>query len=118
MTTDFTSQSDEKKFAIEVLSVPVSKFRANLSQFLDELGDEYKEIKLTKNGEVVAHILPPRYLAPSMEGCLEGIIHIPDGVDLDNLSAFDDDWEEQMDASWARSEGVWPPVTADKQAVT
>ncbi len=103
MASDYTGQTDSSKFAIEVLSVPVSKFRANLAEHIDELGEQYKEITLTKNGKVVAHILPPKYLAPSMEGCLEGIIHIPDGVDLDSLSAFDDDWEEQMDASWERS---------------
>ena len=86
-----------------MISVPVSNFRANLSQMLDELGEVYKEITLTKNGKVIAHILPPKYLVPSMEGCLEGIIEIPEGVDIDKLSAFDDDWEEQMDASWERS---------------
>lgn len=103
MASDYTGQTDSSKFAIEVLSVPVSKFRANLAELLDELGEEYKEITLTKNGKVVAHILPPKYLVPSFEGCYADIIHIPDGVDLDNLSAFDDDWEEQMDASWERS---------------
>ena len=46
---------------------------------------------------------PPKYLVPSMEGCLEGIIVIPDGFD-DSVSAIDEDWEEQMDASWERSE--------------
>ena len=104
MDSDFTTQTDTQKFMIEVLSVPVSKFRANISQMLDELGDVCKEITLTKNGKVIAHILPPKYLVPSFEGSLKDIIHIPDGVDLDNLSAFDDDWEEQMDASWERSE--------------
>ena len=104
MDSDFTSQTDISKFMIEVLSVPISKFRANISQMLDELGESYKEITLTKNGKVIAHILPPKYLFPSFKGSLKGIVHIPDGIDLDNLSAFDDDWEEQMDASWERSE--------------
>lgn len=104
MASDYTSKTDSSTFAIEVLSVPVSKFRANISQMLDELGEGYKEITLTKNGKVIAHILPPKYLVPSFEGRYADIIHIPDGVDLDNLSAFDDDWEEQMDASWERSE--------------
>ena len=103
MATDITHETETSKFAIEVLSVPVSKFRANLSQMLDELGEVYKEITLTRNGKIIAHILPPKYLVPSMEGCLEGIIVIPDGFD-DSVSAIDEDWEEQMDASWERSE--------------
>ena len=118
MGSDFTSQTETSKFIIEVLSVPVSKFRANISQMLDDLGEDYKEITLTKNGKVIAHILPPKYLVPSFEGSLKDIIRIPDGVDLDNLSAFDDDREEQMDASWARSEGVWPPLADEKPAIT
>ena len=103
MATDVTHETESSKFAIEVLSVPVSKFRANLSQMLDELGEVYKEITLTRNGEVIAHILPPKYLVPSFKGRYADIIHIPDGVDIDRLSAFDDDWEEQMIASWERS---------------
>ena len=105
MASDYTGQTDSSKFAIEVLSVPVSKFRANLAELLDELGEEYKEITLTKNGKIIAHILPPKYLAPSFKGSLKGIIHIPEGVDLDNISAIDEDWEEQLLASWERVEG-------------
>ena len=104
MDSDFTSQTDTSKFMIEVLSVPVSKFRGNLSQMLDELGEDYKEITLTKNGKVIAHILPPKYLVPSFKGSLKDIIHIPDDFDIDNMTACDPDWEEQMDASWERSE--------------
>lgn len=103
MATDYSSQDDTSKFEIEMLSIPVSKFRANISQMLDELGEVYKEITLTKNGRVIAHILPPKYLVPSFKGRYKDIIHIPDGVDIDKLSAFDDDWEEQMIASWERS---------------
>ena len=103
MATDITHETEASKFLVEVASVPVSQFRANLSQMLDELGEVYKEITLTRNGKVIAHILPPKYLVPSFEGCLEGIIVIPDGFD-DSESAIDEDWEEQMDASWERSE--------------
>ena len=104
MDSDFTSQTETSKFMIEVLSVPVSKFRANISQMLDELGEDYKEITLTKNGKVIAHILPPKYLVPSFEGSLKDIIRIPDDFDMDSMTACDPDWEEQMDASWERSE--------------
>lgn len=103
MDADFASPSESTRLVIEMLSVPVSKFRANISQILDELGEVYKEITLTKNGKVIAHILPPKYLVPSFEGRYKDIIHIPDEVDIDKLSAFDDDWEEQMAASWERS---------------
>ena len=102
MGPDITHETETSNLLIEVASVPVSKFRANLSQMLDELGDVCKEITLTRNGKVIAHILPPKYLVPSMEGCLEGIIVIPEGFD-DSESAIDEDWEEQMEASWERS---------------
>lgn len=54
---------------------------------------------------------PSKYLVPSMEGCLEGIIVIPDDFD-DSVSAIDEDWEEQMDASWERSENYRKYMTA------
>lgn len=104
MASDYTGRTDSSKFTIEVLSIPVSKFRANLAELLDELGEEYQEITLTKNGKIVAHILPPKYLVPSFEGSLKGIVQIPEGVDLENLSASDEDWEEQLLASWERVE--------------
>lgn len=117
MGTDIAYESESSKFLVEVASVPVSKFRANLSQMLDELGEVYKEITLTKNGKVIAHILPPKYLVPSFKGRYADIIHIPDGFD-DSESAIDEDWEEQMIESWERSENYRKYMTAssDQQA--
>ena len=112
MATDITHETETSKFLVEVASVPVSQFRANLSQMLDELGEVYKEITLTRNGKVIAHILPPKYLVPSFEGRYADIIHIPDGVDIDKLSAFDDDWEEKMIESWERSSNYRQHMTA------
>lgn len=57
MAYDYTSQSDSPPLGPKMISVPVSNFRANFSKMLDELGDVYEEITLTKNGEITAHIL-------------------------------------------------------------
>ncbi len=89
-------------FVIEMLCVPVSEFRANISQLIEGLGRSHNEISLTKNGKPVARILPPA--APlSMLGTLKDSVAVPDDFDIDNLIAIDPDWEDHMVASWERS---------------
>ncbi|MYE06533.1 MAG: type II toxin-antitoxin system Phd/YefM family antitoxin [Chloroflexi bacterium] len=89
-------------------TINAQEFQARCLALIDEVAETGEPITITKDGHPVLRLVPcsddlstrkgPPF--PSPLGADRGLIKIAEGVDLDEISVFDDDWEEQWEQKW------------------
>jgi len=89
-------------------TVNAEEFQARCLSLIDEVAETGESITITKDGLPVSRLVPCSDSAPTRKGppfpsplgADRGLIKIAEGVDLDEISMFDDDWEEQWEQKW------------------
>ncbi|MDE2744763.1 MAG: type II toxin-antitoxin system Phd/YefM family antitoxin [Chloroflexota bacterium] len=89
-------------------TVNADEFQARCLALIDEVAETGEPITITRDGQPLLRLVPctddvpPRKGPPfpSPLGADRGLIKIAEGVDLDEISVFDDDWEEQWEQKW------------------
>ena len=89
-------------------TVNADEFQSRCLALIDEVAETGEPITITRHGQPLLRLvrcsddLPNRKGPPfpSPLGADRGLIKIAEGVDLDEISVFDDDWEEQWEQKW------------------
>ncbi len=80
-------------------TINATEFKAKCLDLLDQVGrGELEELEVTKRGQVVARVVPPRRPPSSMKewrAMMKGSVHIPPGFDL-TAPASDDVWNAEL----------------------
>lgn len=67
----------------KTLTLTTSEFRARSAALLDQLARrKLKRVVITRRGQPVAEVLPPRTKLPDLWGAMKGTVTIAPGVDL------------------------------------
>ena len=89
-------------------TVNAADFEARCLSLIDEVAETGESIIITKDGRPVSRLVPCSDDEPTRKGppfpdpwgADRGLIQIADGVDLDEISMWGDDWEEQFERKW------------------
>ncbi len=81
------------------LTINATEFKARCLELLDQVGTgDIEELAVTKRGQVVARLVPPRRPPASFaewRASMEGTVHIPPGFDLTE-PAYDGPWDAEL----------------------
>ncbi|MDE2967606.1 MAG: type II toxin-antitoxin system Phd/YefM family antitoxin [Chloroflexota bacterium] len=89
-------------------TVNADEFQARCLALIDEVASTGEPITITRDGQPLLRLVPCADESPTRKGppfpsplgADRGLIKIAEGVDLDEISVFDDDWEEQWEQKW------------------
>ncbi|MDE0116037.1 MAG: type II toxin-antitoxin system prevent-host-death family antitoxin [bacterium] len=90
-------------------SISASEFRINCARILNEVATDGREIVVERRGSPVAKIVPATHGRVGLRGLLVGLVDIPPDIDIDAMSALDDDWQEKFLATWDEELGSGAP---------